>query len=573
EAIIISNCPENTYLIRAKPYIISQLNSMYFIQWIGVYDNEMKISSEIKNDGLMTVRFFNNSNPDQTINSLRTFGEINNVIYDSMLDHYKVSISTSLSQLSDIASIPDVIWISPASYVFPLEETSAEIIGGNFLPDVPCGGAGHAVNLLHDLWGTGVKISICDSGLGNGNAGSAGISDLSTRVLGGRDYGTLTSGWADDDGHGTHVAGIAAGNGAISGVEWPKISPSLPVDYYKYLVGQGVAPEASLYSQKIFDQFSSVFGVNIVQLLPGIFDEAETWGVYVHQNSWGDKTDGVYDDIDYEFDRAARDANDIEGDQPLILVVAAGNWRGFIGEAEPRDYYEEVWSPGNAKNVITVGASDNYRPASEAILYGSEEAFSANDINEVASFSIRGPTADGRIKPDVVAPGSNILSCVPPGGELDGYYTVDDRYAWASGTSMAAPHVSGAAALITEWWGDNNEEARPMPATVKALLINTAVDMGDADIPNKNEGWGRVFLPPIFDQTYGMDIFESPKLLSDTDDTYETVIYPENIYEPLKITLVWTDPADLPIGIGGVLCNNLNLKVTAPDGSTKYYGN
>jgi subtilisin family serine protease len=136
----------------------------------------------------------------------------------------------------------------------------------------------------------------------------------------------------------------------------------------------------------------------------------------------------------------------------IIVVTAAGN-RGFDKLRDPAggaagDYrYISITDPGNAESVITVGSTHRVMPHNYGVSY----------------FSSRGPTGDGRIKPDLVAPGERIDSC-----SLNGYYETMD------GTSMAAPHVSGAAALLI----GRHRELIGQPQRVKEILGRSATDLG-----------------------------------------------------------------------------------------------
>jgi serine protease AprX len=135
----------------------------------------------------------------------------------------------------------------------------------------------------------------------------------------------------------------------------------------------------------------------------------------------------------------------------VVVVAAAGN-RGYervlTAGGEMEAYRSiSITDPGNAESVITVGSTHRYEPHTYGVSY----------------FSSRGPTGDGRIKPDVLGPGERVYSTVP-----------GDQYAAKDGTSMAAPHVSGVAALLMA----RHREFLGQPARVKKILVNTATDLG-----------------------------------------------------------------------------------------------
>jgi subtilisin family serine protease len=176
-----------------------------------------------------------------------------------------------------------------------------------------------------------------------------------------------------------------------------------------------------------------------------------------------------------------------------------------------------------AKNCITVGASENNRPQGSVPTPGKDEnygdewplKFPAEPINSdhisnnsegMAAFSSRGPTADGRIKPDLVSPGTNILS-------VRSRYAVDNGwgflpkndprrsyYIFMGGTSMSTPITAGAVALIRQYL-QKNGLLNPSAALIKAILIHGSVPMAGQytppevrTVPNKDEGWGRINL-------------------------------------------------------------------------------
>lgn len=240
---------------------------------------------------------------------------------------------------------------------------------------------------------------------------------------------------AGEDGHGTHVAGTVIGQGGESG------------GVYK-----GVAPDAKFVNVKVFSGPNQTTSDLVLKGLDWTLDNAERLKIRVAVMSLGGRpSDGT--------DALSRGVN-VAVDKGLVIVAASGN----AGPAA-----KSVTSPGAAERAITVGAVDKQK--------------------RVASFSSRGPTLDGRVKPDLAAPGVNIVSTVPPvstGGVnniLQGGRT--SYYGPLSGTSMAAPHVAGVVALMLQ--------ANPTlsPQDIKRMLLVTAQEIGKPGIDNET-GYGFV---------------------------------------------------------------------------------
>ncbi len=264
--------------------------------------------------------------------------------------------------------------------------------------------------------GEGMKIGVVDTGIDPTHPDFAGRIAAKTSLVGGD--GT------DDNGHGTHVCSIAAGSGAASEGKY-----------------RGVAPAASLYVAKVLDANG---GGSTSGVMAGV-EWAVDQGVHVINLSLG--SDGSCDGTD-ALSTLCDQAVQQHG---VVMCVAAGN-------AGPGA--STVGSPGCARWVITIGAVD--------------------DSDAIANFSSRGPTADGRVKPDIVFPGVNIVAAQAAGTSLGP--VVAPNYIRLSGTSMATPHATGSAALLLQ--------AKPglTPNQVKWVLLTSAVNLGQSA---NSQGSGR----------------------------------------------------------------------------------
>ena len=233
----------------------------------------------------------------------------------------------------------------------------------------------------------------------------------------------------------------------------------------------------------------------------------------MHSNSWGASGNfGEYDSMASNVDEY------LFNHQDILVLFAAGN-SGQDANQDGVIDENSISSPGTAKNVLTVGASKNY------ILVGGiqktlgklrdgdkkwgvpplRDDTLSNTPDGLACFSSRGPTSDGRIKPEVVSPGTNIISTRDhqPGAELL-WGAFDDNYLYSGGTSMATPLTAGAAAVARQFLVEQRQIADPSSAMVKALLMHTAYDMYPGQYgtgptqelptrrPNVHEGYGRV---------------------------------------------------------------------------------
>jgi subtilisin-like proprotein convertase family protein len=381
----------------------------------------------------------------------------------------------------------------------------------------------------------------------------------------------------DCGGHGTNVASIATGYnaGTAGNVQ----------DAAGFNHGLGVAPFARLGASKIFRGCSRDRGFSLNTTVTSLTGNAYAGGARISNNSWGTGTIttwGDYSARSREYDQLVRDARPgSTGNQQMVEVFSAGN-DGDDNPGFPDEGYGTISAEGSAKNVITVGASEGVRASGTdgcGVLNGG-----ANSARDIIDFSSRGPTDDGRLKPDLVAPGTHITGAAPlhvgynGDGTCNQFFSGTTLYSLVSGTSQAAPQVSGAAALVRHWYA-RTEGADPSPALTKALLVNTASDLGGgqngkgdtiAPGPNSDQGWGRVNVGSVFDSTAREYRDQrSGDLLSDSGDSRVRSYSVPDASKPVKVTLAWTDVPGPTTG--NPVVNNLDLVVDA--GGRTYKGN
>ncbi len=524
--------PDNTYLVKVDDGA-SNINSRDLkslpIRWVGRYLPDYKIHPALvsNEDEIIdiTVLIFND---EAAKTSLEYIERRMDSLYTIWSRRFYIGISGSIhsSYINGVAGLNNLYWMEPHSPMLLLDEVSSEIVGGNWTAGEPWGGPGSYVNSLgYD--GEGVRVAVADTGI-DGGEGAVTHPDL--KVTDFFDY-TSAGGATDGHAHGTHCAGIVAGDGTTG-----------RKDEDGYLYGMGAAPAAELVAQKIFDDEGG-WGYPSYSTL---MSDAYSAGAYVSSNSWGGVSGGEYNIVCAEYDALVRDTMPgEEGEQPMITVFAAGN----SGSAP-----YTISFPGLAKNVIAVGASENYRP---------DKGTNADDIDDMAYFSSRGPTSDGRIKPDIVAPGTWISSTRSSAATNTLWGAIDEYYLWSGGTSMAAPHVAGGSAIFTQYYQEEYG-VQPSPAMTKGALLMGANDMSASRIPAFDQGWGRLNLTNAV-QPQGIFNHEDQEEGLTTGESVSRKIYIGDTQQPLKVVLSWTDPPASPAALIA-LVNDLDLTVTGPDG-------
>ncbi|MGD9101636.1 MAG: S8 family serine peptidase, partial [Anaerolineae bacterium] len=492
----------------------------------------------------------------------------------------KLKLSISPSRLADLAALSGVRWIEPAPQWELTNNLSADFMGVRGVWDT------------HGLYGDGQTIAVCDSGLDQGSTSPGSLHDDfedgsgASRVTAIHDR---VGDGADDvnSGHGTHVAGSVLGNGDLSGA-----TPSTHT--YPDTAYAGMAPEASLVFQAV-EENSTGYLTGLPLDLGELFTQADTSGATLHSNSWGAAVAGMYNTDSEAVDQYIWDHPN------FTILFSAGN-EGVDSDADGVIDLYSMGVPATAKNCITVGASENYRPTGSTPtpgydfpwgtgswdpLYPADPVDSdhvSDDPDGMTAFSSRGPTLDGRLKPDIVAPGSNIASTRSSQISGNGWGPIDTNYMFMGGTSMATPLTAGAATIVSQFYSDT-QGVTPSAALIKATLVNGATDIAPGQYgtgatqeisgtrPTNVAGWGRVNLEYSLFPTATRVMTYSQNTTG--LNTAASDVYTYNVSgsaEPLRVTLAWSDYPGSPAAAGG-LVNDLDLTVTGPGGSTYYPNN
>ncbi len=431
-----------------------------------------------------------------------------------------IRATVSADLIRQLASRGDVQWIEP--YEFPRVLNDVAVTAGSMNVAPVWESLG--------LTGTNQTVVISDSGLDTGVATTV-KEDLRGRVILIREANdTSVYSCKDTNGHGTHTAGSIAGNGALSNGRY-----------------KGVAPESELYVWAM----SGVNGYLYHSGMEHLFDTGRsTYPMYIHSASWGA--------VDYAYSATSQTIDDYVWNHPDYLpVFAAGN------EAqEPNVVGCSVSTEALSKNVIAVGAVQSNKSSSPT-------GWGGQGVSAIAAFSSRGPAPDGRIKPDVVAPGTDIVSLRSSKASTDSKYVVDDNYRYMSGTSMATPLTAGTVALIRQWLVEERGYTNSVPsaALMKAVLVGGAAD---CPVPEDAKGWGRVSLKQSL-QPANRTVFLKDNITFFQGSSY-AYRFTTTETAPLDVALVWIDYPAAP-SADKALVNDLNLVVSNHTSGVVWRGN
>lgn len=595
--------PSNAYVIWATDSQIEQINRQVSsgnteLQWAGPYKPEYRLDPALKpaknslNKNLVrvTVQFYTTPTVQDSLAKLQKLG--GGAIIQSpfqILKFTNITLEVPASEVENISQWPDVYNVEQWADRVKTDEAQGQIVAGNIItssgkigPSAP-GYLAWLISKGFTTTSTYPLVDVVDDGVDNGTTTpihpdfyTLGDKTKPSRLENTANctLDTLPDG---QDGHGNLNTGIVGAYNNKSGQPY--------VDANGYNRGVGISPFGRLAQTKIFRNFPG--GYDISQCGnndAGVVLKSYQKGAAITSNSWGSDVAGRYDSSSQAYDSLTRDANNTApGTPPMLHVFSAGN----DGPGT-----KTVGSPGTAKNVITVGATENVRD--NGVLDGCNLSTSDN-ADDMANFSSRGPTADGRTKPDIVAPGTHVQG---PASQATGYNgkgvcgagSGDKRYypnlsqpsgqtisqtlyTWSSGTSHSAPAVAGGMSLLYNYYGrvlapsqapTQTLAATPSPAMAKALMLNatrylTGLNTGDT-LPSPNQGWGDLNLGNIFDGV-PRRLVDQSVVFTSTGQVYNLLSQVHDSTRPVRVTLAWTDVPGSTTS-GTAYTNNLDLQVT-----------
>ncbi len=487
---------------------------------------------------------------------------------DPVLNYVNVGLLMDGANVMDLARDPRVFAIEPIHPAELLDERQGQIQAGNLDATGTQASAPTYISWLASKGFPGANpfpfsVDVTDDGVDRGSTTDVNDEFRVDGLTGGASRLAFNFNYSGDPladgraGHGNINASIIGGYRTATGTAFE--------DSLAYQYGLGIAPWVRLGNSKVFNNAGAgVFNQPTLTRMANAYNA----GARVSSNSWGFTSGTTYNSESQAHDTAVRDAvSGTGGNQELTIVFAAGNSGPGASTVHP---------PGTAKNIITAGAGENWRPTgTDGCGFGNTSADNAKDM---ASFSSRGPTSDSRKKPDICSPGTHVQGAASRATGYDGsgvcnqyFPSGQTLYCWSSGTSHSTPAVSGACALVRQWF-TNNGLGTPSPAMVKAHLMNSASYMtgsgANDTLWSNNQGMGRTNLGMAFDGVARIQVDQS-QLLAATGATYTTTGNISTSGQPFRVTLAWSDVPGPTTG--NAFVNNLDLEVTV--NGTLYRGN
>ncbi len=568
--VVLEYVPDDTYLCNYTGTNLEQIRSLAYVVWANVYMQAFKVAPSLMTRPMAAPAGARNllEIAAAPTNTLSTTPQVVDVVFhanvepqsirkkiaaaakldasDLDLMRHKIRLTVEAKNLNALANIDEIRHVEEALPMKLHNDIARQILNVEPPP-----------NPSTNFQGTGQTVAVADTGFDKGS--TTDVHEAFTGRVAKLYALGRPNNPNDPNGHGTHVAGSVLGDGNSTA-----LGHSV----------RGTAPAARLVLQSVLDSSGGLDGLpnDLNDLFQTPYDDD---GARIHTNSWGSTVgDGRYNSNSSEVDEF------VWAHRDCVICFSAGN-EGVDHNASGVIDPQSITPPATARNCITVGATENDRPNfpvpyQQAFTDGPID-FPANPIasdpmadnpDGMVAFSSRGPTTDGRIKPDVVAPGSYILSARSRDTSSEGWApSADPLYYFIGGTSMATPLVAGCAALLREYLSENHQLATPSSALIKAMLINGAQDIAGqyvpsetGGIPNNSEGFGRVDMAATLQPS--VQWRDENTALDAGEEETSTITVNDGTF--LKVTLVWTDRP------GATLQNDLDLIVRTADGQERH---
>ncbi len=507
------------YVVWAEARAMTRASLPDSVRWFGEHPPGFRVAPMFRssNRAVVGMQAMIRRGHPEILDALREAGA--EVVSSTRTDRHfdGVLLRAPASSTLALAAIPGVYTVQPvATDGGTRSEMSVQINAGNVDEDgvVFPGYLDYLAGIGLD--GGGVIMACVDDGI------QVNHPDLAGRML--TCTGPSCGSGNQTSGHGTHVAGIMAGD-AASGT----------TNTGGFLRGQGMAPAANLVEQRSSPRPGVDGMLNLMR--DSVRNDAS-----ISNNSWGPAGSPRGYDLDTRYtDIGVRDADiDAEGDQPLTYVLAIMNGGGGTSSQG---------SPDEAKNLFTIGST-----------WAQVNANTQDMRNDhISSNSAHGPALDGRFIPHMLA--ASRFTDSPIGS---------NSYAMQGGTSQAAPHVAGATALFTQYYRERFG-TEPSPALIKAAFIARARDLvGNNDAnnnpigarPDSKQGWGRMQLSATVAPELPVIYVDQSHVFTETGQTWQAQYSAADPEQPMQLMLVWTDaPGHGTGGSTPAWNNDLDLRV------------
>jgi len=522
---------------------VRDFSTLPFVDWLGPHPASAKLAPELLSpapgsslftlhSSLFVLSVWPGEDPISVASAIAAAGgEVTDVTGRS------VRFRLDADRLPGVASLEPVVWIQEYAPARSYNSDVQWVMQVGWLPERPDELSGHRI-WAHGIRGQNMVVGLFDTGIATEHdmfidpafpVTGPGLLPEHRKLVAYKLYEDAAFGDAGNF-HGTAVAGTLCGNDSIAG-------NASKLD--------GIAPDCRIYFVDEGDAYGvHVFDTDLTALLDSVrLSNGMSQPVRQVSGSFGSSEDLSY----YRLEESSLDAVCWE-DKQFFVVWAADNKGGPA---------YNIGHPSGAKNALTVGACGN-----------------GTQSNTVWGLSSRGPCRDGRIKPNLLAPGENVA-------------TADGRephsYSAASGTSISAPAASGALMLLRQYFAEGwyptgtPDSTHRITQLSSALMRALAIAAADSNVgteypPNNSAGWGRLDVSTIMhfsDDSNGLVFLDEPIGVSTGQDL--TFQFELSGRAPLHVVLAWTDTAAAPEAAIAIV-NDLDLELTSPDGN-RYRGN